>query len=243
MKRSRYRNKFLKDKSQTSRENYKIQRNLCKKLLRKTKKCYFESLNTKKITDNRTFWQTVVPLFTKRRQKVKRLSLMKQKKYISDDKKIPTIFNNFFSNVVSDLKIPNYCNYFPQKNTDSLSTIIETFEKCPSILKIKKRKLDSVFSFRKTTQEDVSKVIRDLNTKKSCQASDIPTKIIKLNSDIFSNLIYKHFNYCIDEGEFPNDLKHADIVPVYKKNNKCEKENCRPLRILSNLSKIYEKLM
>ena len=38
MKRSRYRNKFLKDKSQTSTENYKIQRNLCKKLLRKTKK-------------------------------------------------------------------------------------------------------------------------------------------------------------------------------------------------------------
>ena len=32
MKRSRYRNKFLKDKSQTSRENYKIQQNLCKKL-------------------------------------------------------------------------------------------------------------------------------------------------------------------------------------------------------------------
>ena len=56
-------------------------------------------------------------------------------------------------------------------------------------------------------------------------------------------MIYKHFNYCIDKGEFPNDLKHADIVPVYKKNNKCEKENCRPASILSKFSKIYEKLM
>ena len=65
--------------------------------------------------------------------------------------------------------------------------------------------------------------MRDLNTKKSCQKSDSPTKIIKLNSDIFLNLIYKHCNYCIDKGEFPNDLKHADIVPVYKKNYKCEK--------------------
>ena len=87
------------------------------------------------------------------------------------------------------------------------------------------------------------KVIQDLNAKKSCQTSDTPTKIIKLNSDIFSNLIYKHFNYCIDKGEFPNDLKHADIVPIYKKNSKCEKENYRPVSILSNLSKIYEKLM
>ena len=48
MKRSRYRNKFLKEKSKTNRENYKIQRNLCKKLLRKTKKSHFKSLNTKK---------------------------------------------------------------------------------------------------------------------------------------------------------------------------------------------------
>ena len=62
--------------------------------------------------------------------------------------------------------------------------------------------------------------MRDLNTKKSCQKSDSPTKIIKLNSDIFLNLIYKHCNYCIDKGEFPNDLKHADIVPVYKEDNK-----------------------
>ena len=64
-----------------------------------------------------------------------------------------------------------------------------------------------------------------------------------MNSDILLNLIYKHFNYCIDKGKFSNDLKHADIVPVYKKNNKCEKENYRPVSILSNLSKIYEKLM
>ena len=157
----------------------------------------------------------------KRRQKV---ILNEAEKYISDDKKIYTIFNDFFSNVFSDLKIPNYCNYFPKKNTHSLSNIIETFEKYPSILNIKKRKLNSLFSFRKTTQEEVSKVIRNLNTKKSCYTSDTPTKIIKLNFDIFSNLIYKHFNCCIDKGEFPNDLKHADIVPVYKKNDKCEKK-------------------
>ena len=46
-------------------------------------------------------------------------------------------------------------------------------------------------------------------------------------------MIYKHFNYCIDKGEFPNDLKYAHIAPVYKKNNKCEKENYRPVSILS----------
>ena len=194
MKRSRYRNKFLKDKSQTSRENYKIQRNLCKKLLRKTKKSYFESLNTKNIADNRTFWKTVIPLSTNKVSRGEKIILTEAEKQISDDKKTCKIFNNFFSNVVSDLKIPDYCNYFPPKNKCSLSTMIETFEKHPSILNIKKRKLDSVFSFRKTTQKEVLKVILDLNTKKSCQTSDTPTKIIKLNFDVFAYLIRKHLN-------------------------------------------------
>ena len=38
-------------------------------------------------------------------------------------------------------------------------------------------------------------------------------------------------------------MKHAHIVPIYKKNNKCEKENYRAVSVLSNLSKFYEKLM
>ena len=142
---SRYRNKFLKDKSQTSRENYKIQQNLCKKLLKKTKKSYFESLNTKKKSRIIEPYGKLLFLFSQiRRQEIKRL------KYICDDrkiyiqknifliiKKICKIFNNFFANVVSDLKIPDYYTYFPQKITHSLSTNIETFEKHPSILNIK----------------------------------------------------------------------------------------------------------
>ena len=75
MKRSRYRNKLLKVKSQTSMENYKIQQNLCKKLLRKTEKSYFESLNTKKITDDRTFWKNVVPLFTNKVSRGEKITL------------------------------------------------------------------------------------------------------------------------------------------------------------------------
>ena len=152
MKRSRCRNKFLKDKSKRSIENYKIQRNLCKKLLRKTKNRTLKAL-IKKIADNRTFWKTVVPLFTNKASRGEKIILTEAEKHISDDKKLCKIFNSFFSDVISDLKIRDFCNYFPQKNTCSLSTITETFKKHPSILNIKKSKLDTVFSFRKTTQE------------------------------------------------------------------------------------------
>ena len=38
-------------------------------------------------------------------------------------------------------------------------------------------------------------------------------------------------------------MKLADITPSYKKNDKCSKDNYRPISILSSLSKLFEKLM
>ena len=73
------------------------------------------------------------------------------------------------------------------------------------------------------------KVIRNLNIRKSSQTADIPTKVIKFNSDILAKFIYKDFNYCIDRGEFPNELKHAKLVLVNKLNCKRGKENYRAL--------------
>ena len=64
MKRSRLRNKYVKSKSLTDRKKYNIQRKFCKKLLRTTKKEYFNNLDTKKVTDNKTFWRTVVTTFS-----------------------------------------------------------------------------------------------------------------------------------------------------------------------------------
>ena len=64
-----------------------------------------------------------------------------------------------------------------------------------------------------------------------------------MNSDIFANFVCLHFNYCIDTGEFPQEFRNADIIPVHKKNEKSDKTNYRPISILPNLSKIYEKLI
>ena len=87
------------------------------------------------------------------------------------------------------------------------------------------------------------KVINNLNVAKSCQVNDIPTKVIKMNKDIFANFITDHFKYCIAYVDFPDELKHADVIPVHKNNEKCAKTNNRPVSILTNISKIYEKLL
>ena len=64
MKRSRLRNRFLKDKNLKNRMLYTQQRNYCASLLRKTKIRYYANLNEKKILNNKEFWKAVKPLFS-----------------------------------------------------------------------------------------------------------------------------------------------------------------------------------
>ena len=49
------------------------------------------------------------------------------------------------------------------------------------------------------------------------------TEIIKLNNNLIAKFIAENFNFCIDEGEFPSELKHTSIVPIHKKKDKRDK--------------------
>ena len=85
------------------------------------------------------------------------------------------------------------------------------------------------------------KIVNTLVTAKASQQSDIPTKILKQNSDYFAEYFYENINQFISKSIFPSDLKLADVTPVYKKKSKNSKDNYRPVSILSNISKIYER--
>ena len=47
----------------------------------------------------------------------------------------------------------------------------------------------------------------------------------------------------IESSVFPVSHTQADINPIYKKNSRNEKENYRPVNILSNLYKIYKRCL
>ena len=86
--------------------------------------------------------------------------------------------------------------------------------------------------------EYISKITNDLDTSKATQQGDIPTKTIKVNWDFFKNFISASFNNAVNKGVFPDELKHVDIKPIYRKESANEKVNYRPISILPNLSKI-----
>ena len=75
------------------------------------------------------------------------------------------------------------------------------------------------------------------------QQNDIPTKILKENSEVFARYIHKNIHFCIENSIFPFDLKVADVTPVFKKKSKTSKDNYRLISILPNISKIYERCL
>ena len=81
-KRPKYRYKFFKNENQTNKKNYKVQKNFWEKLFQKTKKSYFDSLNTKKSQIVELSGKLLLVFSEKQLQKVKKCFLMKQKNIV-----------------------------------------------------------------------------------------------------------------------------------------------------------------
>ena len=66
-------------------------------------------------------------------------------------------------------------------------------------------------------REKIVKKISSLDHTKACQESDIPTKVIKENAGIFSEVFHLSFNASVNEGTFPSVFKLADVTLIFKR--------------------------
>ena len=247
MNRSRLRNRYLKLRSSESEIAYTKQRNYTVNLLRKEKKIYYKNLDLNNIADNKQFWRNVEPLLSDKISESSKITLVNNNRIVSDDREICNIFNQFFVNVVPNLNIPEFTgsdNLHEHVIGDSVQSVLYKYRNHPSIIKIKERPESSekfVFSF--VSENEIGKLLRNLNARKSSPKSDILIKQIKDNLDIFSQVMTKYFNDTVNTSEFPAAMKFADVISVFKKNERSIKENYRPVSILPVFSKIFEKIL
>ena len=62
----------------------------------------------------------------------------------------------------------------------------------------------------------IKKNTNNIDTAKTPQQCDIPTKILKQNSNYFAGYFCENINELISKSMFPTSLKLADVTPVYK---------------------------
>ena len=85
--------------------------------------------------------------------------------------------------------------------------------------------------------------IKTLKDNKSTGPSSIPNKLFKRFKKPLSGPLSLLINLTFSEGKFPTILKIGNIYPTYKKGNKTEVTNYRSISLLSNISKIMEKMV
>ena len=124
---------------------------------------------------------------------------------------------------------------------DPVTRDIEKFKTHPSVLIIKDKIFQgNKFSFIEVSQSELEKEIKNLNVKKAATHKNIPPKVLKTSAMVTAETLQQLFNQA---GEFPSNIKNADITTVFKKNNPLNKENYRPVSVLPIISKEFEKLM
>ena len=88
MVRSKLRNRYNKKTNMQSLISYKKQRNICTNLLKKIKFNFYNNLNPASISNNKTFWKNVKPMFSDKRTSNININLVENNDVISDDNKV-----------------------------------------------------------------------------------------------------------------------------------------------------------
>ena len=107
---------------------------------------------------------------------------------------------------------------------DTINSIIKKFACYPSIKAIKKKfKIRSEFSFNLVSTETIKRITNDLDIKKA-SSGEIPTYLFK-KCDFILDTVTVCVNEALKMGSFPDNLKCANVRPIYKKDDPFDKKN------------------
>ena len=131
---------------------------------------YFARLNEKDITDNSKFWHTVNPFLSDKVKSREAIILVDIENIKSNENEVANTFDDFFSNIVKNLKIPEYqCENDLHSRLDSHPALqaVMKYRNHPSINIIRHfSQRYSSFYFSQVEKNTVLKEIRRLIFRK-----------------------------------------------------------------------------
>ena len=131
-------------------------------------------------------------------------------------------FNEYFSTIAAELD-----GSIPSSNQDPISYLDNHA---------------SNFVFNLTTPQEIINCINSFKSKSS-PIDQIPSFVYKHIAEIISPYVSSLINHSVQNGVFPACLKLTRVTPVFKKGERSDVKNYRPISTQIFLSKIYERIM
>jgi hypothetical protein len=97
------------------------------------------------------------------------------------------------------------------------------------------------FVFKTFSTKEISSIIKSIRTKNTYGYDEVSTKILKISSNYITSSLTCICNRIILLGSFPYRLKYSIIRSVYKKGDRMNYSNYRPISLLISFSRIFEK--
>ena len=104
-------------------------------------------------------------------------------------------------------------------------------------------RIQNAFKLDPISSSEILSIVQKFDANKSAGHDGIPAKILKWSIPIIAPFLRDVFNSFIENGIYPEDFKIARVVALHKKGPKNIADNYRPISILTQLNKIFEKLL
>lgn len=149
------------------------------------------------------------------------------------------IKNDMDTLVTDPREIAEFCNnYFVtigKKMSERVNNPYAPFQ-------IQNSSLTSMY-LRPTNKNEIIKHINSLKNNCSSGMDNISTKVIKLLHNHLTNPLVHIINLIFTTGRVPKEFKLSVVTPIYKAGDKNDIGNYRPISVISNIAKIFEKCL
>ena len=198
-------------------------KNKIKSLIAKSKSSYFNNYFTRNKANLKKTWNMIKVLISQNLNNKSIKRIIWDNNEFSNDIDIANAFNQFFCNIGSDLD-----SYLPDTNFDPLSYVI--------------RNSTTSFFLTPVRPSECLSIVRSLKNSKQ-PINNVPLKIFKLYSEYYIYTLCDLINSSFSSGIFPDHLKIAHTIPIFKKGDPTCINNYRPISILHFISKVFEKCL
>ena len=202
--------------------SYKAYCSSLRSLLRYAQRNYYISKLRRLNRDPRKNWKILNKLLNRRRKDNTSSSFIIGGREESDCK------------VIAD----EFCKFFTEKPKLVLNSIPGTQSDFSHLVGHN----PNTMSLFPTNDSEVHKAVMSLQKMGNLEA--LSSKFLKLSSLFISPFIAKLFNLCVERGVYPGIFKTARVTPIFKnKGSRDHMNNYRPISVMCNMSKIFEKLL
>ena len=235
MKQINYKNKLHK-KSKTEKEmnirnelanEHKVLQRTLRKEIQLEKDRYYQKFFRDNKSNLIKVWKNIKNLINfkpKVNNKNIKLLYIDEGKVSSNPQEISNFFNKHFTTVGAKT----------EKRIITSNRNFSTYLKIPN---------GKTFSLYPTTPSEVEGYLKSINIRKSVGPFSIPNRILKEFNKLLSIPLSEIFNLSLESSIVPKNMKIARVIPIFKKGDNQDFNNYRPISLLPNISKLFEKVI